>query len=205
MIEAYELAVLILPEDLFYEVIFLFIPCLEVVLYKAAGITGIGIKAPESMVEMALSNKLSEVFHPLQIIAFHEAAPLTYEDGRDVIFRDIEPVVVPCILIERFICETALEPGLFVDSRTVIVRRINDLFVAFRTAEIYRIILDSHEVCAPPGVVVIVIVVFGNEVVRLDVFRIDLDAFDDDESIWILVQNGIAGNLCDPLPVVHIV
>ena len=85
------------------------------------------------------------------------------------------------------------------------MRRINDLFVAFRTAEIYRIILDSHEVCAPPGVVVIVIVVFGNEVVRLDVFRIDLDAFDNDESIGILIQNGIAGNLSDPLPVVHIV
>ena len=82
------------------------------------------------MVKMLLGYELPEVFHPFQVIAFHEAAPLTYEDRSNIFFCDIEPVIVPCVFIKRFICKTALKPRLFIDSRAVIVRRIYDLLIS---------------------------------------------------------------------------
>ena len=65
MVKADELAVFGLPQNCFYEVILLFVPGLEVVFYKASRVTGIGIEAPESVVEVLFCNELAEVFHPL--------------------------------------------------------------------------------------------------------------------------------------------
>ena len=109
MVKANELAFFSLPENLFYEVVFFFIPGFEIVFYESAGVTGICIEAPECVMQMLLCDELSEVFHPLQIVAFHEAAPLAYEDWSYVVFCDIEPVIVPGVLIEGFVSKTALK------------------------------------------------------------------------------------------------
>ena len=52
------------------------------------------------MMKMLLGDQLSEIFHPFQVVTFHESAPFTYKDRSDPFFLNIEPVVVPCILHE---------------------------------------------------------------------------------------------------------
>ena len=100
MVKTDEFAFFCLPENLFYEVVLLLIPSLEIVFYKTACVTRIGIEAPEGVMEMLLGYKLSEVFHPLEVVAFHKAAPLAYKDRCNAVFLDIEPVVVPCIPVK---------------------------------------------------------------------------------------------------------
>ena len=68
-------------------------------------------------------NKLPQICHPLLVGAsVHEASPLADEDGCNILFFYIEPVVVPGILIERLVCESALEPRLLIYERTIVVR-----------------------------------------------------------------------------------
>ena len=122
MIQTDELSFFCLPENRFYKVIFLFIPGLKIIFYQTAGVSGICVKTPECMVKMLFGDQLPEVFHPLQIIAFHKTAPLTDEYRRYSFILDIKPVFVPCILHEGIISEASLKPGLFIYSRAVIVR-----------------------------------------------------------------------------------
>ena len=74
------------------------------------------------MAELLLIDKLSQAVHPLEGVAFHEAAPFTDQDRSNVLIGNVKPERSPGILLEGFICEFLLKPGLLIDSRAVIVR-----------------------------------------------------------------------------------
>ena len=203
MVEAYELSVLRLPEDLGYEVVLLGIPGGKVVQHKSAGIPGVGVEAPEGVVQMVFRDELSHVLHPGEVIPLHEAAPLTYQEGCDLLIVDIEPSVVPVVVHEGFVGKASLEPGLRIYRGTVVVGRIDHLSIPRFGTEVDGIVGNRSQVTAPPGIIVVG-VVCGCEIVALGIRGIDLDTLDDDKSIGVGIQNYVSRRLRGIFPVVLI-
>ena len=152
VVKSHKFAVL-LPKNFLYKFIFFIVPGSEIVIYKSACIARIGIEAPECVVDTLFLDKLSQIGHPLEVGLGHIAAPLAYKQWRCALFIYIEPVVVPSVIVKRFICIIALEPLLLIDRRAVIVRGIHKLVPVF--SKVNRVVLYASEIAAPPGGVVI--------------------------------------------------
>ena len=155
MVKSNELTVL-LPQDLLNEVILFRIPCSEIVLNKSAGVSGVCVEAPECVVKVVVLDKLSHIGHPFKVRILHKAAPFTDKQRSLVLLMYIEPVVLPAVLHKAVKGIIALEPGLLVNCRTVVVGRVDQLVLIL--AQVDREVSDRSEVAAPPVKVIILLV-----------------------------------------------
>ena len=202
MVKSDELAVF-LPQDFLHELVLLIVPGRKIIFHQSAGIRGIGVEAPERVVQVIVGNQLAKVRHPGKVrFIVHETAPLTDQDRRCSGLVNVEPVFVPAVFFQGFICKRSFKPRLLIDGRAVVMRGIDDLSVLLFGPEVDRIILYTAEVAAPPVEKVVSVIRAGEISVRLNVLRVDLDTLDHDEGVRVIFQDQPAGGLSHMTPVV---
>ena len=121
-------AFLCLPEGRFKQTILVIVPCGEVIAQQTAGVAGVRVQAPESVVDVVVDHVITEQFHPLLVFAaVHVTAPFADQQGSDVLIVDVCPCVIPVVVQQGLRGEVLVKPCLVINRRTVVVGRIYDL------------------------------------------------------------------------------
>ena len=202
--------VVILPKRRLHQSVLFLIPLGEGSVQQSAGVTGVGVDAPESVVDVVFDHVIPQQTHPLLVLAsVHVSAPLADQQGRNALVVDVCPGVVPVIIQQGLGGEILVKPGLCINGGAIIVGGVHQLILML--AQVDGVILYAPQVAAPPcrmpGRRTIhsrLPHVWGIKVVPLLCLGVLLNALHHDQHVGVDLQDLLGTGFSSVFPVVFV-